>query len=125
MSRDTVNITRFPTAGNETQDAEGGFDRATSVATAALRTSAGLATSSACRFMELDNKERLAFGVKAEHLAWKFLYHTNPSVTLNDIQSFTDQDGVARTARTIEPSRNLDNQGRLYRAIGEEVKGES
>ena len=82
-------------------------------------------TSSECRIMPLDDKERVALGVKDASRVWKFLYHTNPSITLNDVQTFTDQDSVSRIARTIEPSRNLDNQGRLYRVIGEEVDAET
>ena len=125
MSRDTVSITRFPSPGDETQDAEGGFNRASSVATAALRTSAGLVTSSDCRIMPLSDTERKAFGVKDSDKAWKFLYHTDPSITLNDVQTFTDKGGTSRTVETIEPSRDLDNQGRLFRVIGTQVEGET
>ncbi len=120
-SRDSVTIKRYPSV--PTKDAEGGIDKANSQATTGNRGT--LAASSNCRIQPLSAQERVAFGVRGDTRIWKFLYSTDPSVGMRDLQTFMDNGGTARTARTVEPSRNLDEQGRLWVAIGEEVSNEA
>jgi len=114
-SRDSVTINRLST----TRGTAGGQLR-----TYSEGNRGELPSSWTCRIQPIGGEEKREFGIRAERLAWKLLGTSNPTITVLDQVSFTDADEIDRTTRVIEPSRNLDGQGRLYRAIVEEVGNE-
>lgn len=120
-SRDSCTVKRFPSG---TQDGEGFVSKDPSNATTAARGT--LPTGPSCRIQPLDAKEQIQFGLRGNRRAWKLLFSTNPTITLQDMVEFTDPEDSSNTvqATPVEPSRNLDNQGRLYRAIVEQHGGE-
>ena len=79
-----------------------------------------LVTTIRCRIQNLSAIERVQFGIAATERAWKWLFHSNPSLDLRDRATFTDDDEDARTAYVLNPSKNMDNQGRLWVAIAAE-----
>lgn len=109
--RDACTIKRLVT----TQGTAGGQVR--SYTTAAR---GSLPTTSTGRFQIIRADERTEYGVKGNVLAWKHFTTTYPAADVRDQFTFTDDDGVARTARVISPTQNLDGQGRLYLTILEE-----
>lgn len=114
-SRDQVTIERL----GVTQSTTGGQIRAYNTSNRSSRP-----TTAKCRIQPLSHKERVAFGVRGSQAAWKLLFHADPEITIEDRVTFLDADGRPQTAVAIEPSRNLDGQGRLYRAVCEEVDNE-
>jgi hypothetical protein len=113
--RDTITIERL----SASQSSTGGQIRAFSTANRA-----GLPVSLPCRIQPLSSKEQIEFGIRGERTAWKILFSSNPTLTICDRVRFADSDGIARMAAVREPSRNLDGQSRLYRAIVEEIENE-
>ncbi len=112
-TRDPILIERLVLG---TQGAAGGQTR--SYTTAARGT---LPTNALCRLQPTSDRENEQYGIKAPDRGWKLLHCTNPSLTVADVVTFTDADGVVHTqVRVTEPSRDLDNQGRVYRTILEE-----
>ena len=116
--RDTVTVKRYPSS--PTQAADGSIDKTSAAYTTANRTADGLGYSIKCRIMPMPADEKMEYGIAAASRAWKFAYHANPSITKRDIQTFTDQDGVARTAYTVRESTNLDEQARIWIVVGSE-----
>ena len=115
-ARDTVTIERLSAA----QSTMGGQIRSFST-----QNRAPLPASMPCRIQPLSSQERLAFGVRGARTAWKLLFSTDPTLTLRDRVRFVDPDNGARERATVvDPSRNLDGQSRLYRAVVEEVENE-
>lgn len=83
-----------------------------------------LPTSLACRIVPLRARERVAFGVRGSLSGWKLLFATNPSITVADRVRFIDSTGIERVTTVVEPSTDLDGQGRLFRAVVEESENE-
>ncbi len=114
-SRDLVAIERLAV----TQSSTGGQVRTYSAANRGSRP-----TSVRCRLQALGAEERIQLGVRSEQILWKLLFSSDPQITVEDRLLFTDSDGQSHTARVLEPSRNLDMQNRLYRAVVEKIGNE-
>jgi hypothetical protein len=114
-SRDTITIERVASTQSET----GGRLR-----TYSTLERGSLPTSIACRIVPLRARERIAFGVRGAQLAWKLLFAVDPSLTVADRVRFTDASGTEHVAIVVEPSLDLDRQGRLFRTIVEESENE-
>lgn len=117
--RDTITIKRL----SVTQDTsgEGGQIRTYTTAARGSRPTTGFK----CRLQQLNSEEKLAYGIKGSSNGWKILASTDPQAGVEDAIEFTDVNGNAHggdsnPVRIIEPSRDIDNQGRVYRAIAEE-----
>ena len=100
-----------------TQYSDGGQNR--SYTTAARGTKS---TSLRCRIQQLQPDEYERYGIKGTDTAWRFMFTSNPQLGVNSAVTFTDQQGVAHTQiRIVKPSKNCDEQGRLWVAIAQEM----
>jgi hypothetical protein len=62
--------------------------------------------------------------VRGARTAWKLLFSFDPVLTVADRVRFTDSAAVEHVATIIEPSHDLDRQGRLFRAVVQESENE-
>lgn len=114
-SRDTITIKRL----GATQDSIGAQVRTYSTANRGTRP-----TSAKCRAQMIEADEAIKLGLKGAARSWKFFFSTNPSIDIEDLIEFTDQDSEARIVKVKKPQRNLDGQGRCWLVLGEEVTNE-
>ena len=71
-----------------------------------------------CRIQSLSAEEIVAFGVRAGVRAWKLYSATNPTITETTHVFFTDGSESIEAA-VIRPSRQYDNQDRLWITVVE------
>jgi hypothetical protein len=114
-ARDMVTIER----ASSTQSDTGG-----QVRTFGIIQRGSLPTSMSCRIVPLRAEEHAEFGLRGARSAWKLLFSTDPSLTVADRVRFAESSGVERIAVVVEPSLDLDRQGRLFRAVVEESENE-
>lgn len=119
LDRDTVNIKRLVI----TQGPAGGQVRSY---TAAKRTTDGVPLTWKCRAQTMTVEEETRYGVRDDSIGWKFLGgNPRPEVDTRDQFDFEDNNGVTHEVRIKGRERDLDNQGKVYQVMGEEVFGES
>lgn len=112
-ARDSITVGRLVTstglAGGSSRSFTSGIGRGS------------LGTSYDCRIQEISADTRAEYGIKGNRRAWKLLFVSNPSLTEEDHVFFTNNDGDDFEARIIKPSRDIDNQGRIWAAVVEHV----
>ncbi len=109
--RDTITIKRIVV----TQGTAGGQIRTNTTAARG-----DLPTSINCRIQPLLPEEMRQYEVKGEHLAWRLIFSSDPSLTVQDRCMWTEPDGTAIRARVTQRSRNADHQSRVWSAVVEE-----
>lgn len=114
-ARNTITIERLSSTPNDT----GGQTRTWSTAARG-----SLPSSIACRIVPLRSDERIAYGVRGSKQVWKFLFSSDPQITVVDRIRFNDPSGVEHIATILETSLDIDFQGRLYRAVGSDSENE-
>jgi hypothetical protein len=111
-SRDEITLKRLST----TRGTAGGQARTYMTAARGI-----LPTTWTCRRQPLTDDERREYGIRGDRKSFKYLGTTDPSVTVQDAVAY----GSETDERVISPSRDLDQQGRIWMVITERVSNEA